>query len=89
MTTQTTTRKIKRIVPTTLAKAFTVIYGLIGLIVAFFAALVKASDFAYSIGFLFGFTAIYIISGYLVGLITAFFYNIAAKYTGGVAIEIE
>jgi hypothetical protein len=89
MTTQTTTRKVKRIDPLTLAKVLTITYGLGGLIGSFLMAIAKAGDFGFFIGFIVGFTAVYTLVGFLSGLIGAFLYNVAAKYTGGISVEIE
>lgn len=75
--------------PITLAKIFTITYGLGGLIGSFFMAIVKAGDFGFFIGFILGFTAVYTLVGFLTGLIGAFLYNIAAKITGGISVEIE
>mgnify|MGYP007080251175 CR=1 FL=1 len=94
---------LRRIDPVSLAKVFGLLYALIGLLVgALISLLVVAGTLVRdsssangAVGFLFGAGAIVILPlfygalGLVGGLLTAIFYNLAAKLVGGVVLELE
>ncbi len=84
--------RIKRIAPVQFGKILAVIYALFS--VVFIPFIVLASFFApegEGPGLLFGMAMpiIYIIMGFIGGVIGAFIYNVSAKWVGGVEIEFE
>jgi hypothetical protein len=80
-----TTRYIRKIVPTTLGNTFAIVYFLIGLAVAILLGISGLKNFGYCFGFTFGYT----VGGYVTGIVGAFAYNLAAKYTGGIKVEVS
>ena len=85
-------KRIKRIAPVQLGKLLAVVYALFSLI--FVPIMLLASLFApegKGPGLLFGLAMpiLYIIMGFIGGIIAAFIYNLSAKWVGGVVIEFE
>ena len=89
-------QKIKKIGVLSLAKIFGLLYALIGLILGALFAVLSLFGFsgADGTGLFFGAVSIIIlpilygIMGFIGGLITAFFYNLIAKWIGGLEVEI-
>jgi len=94
-------QKIKKIKAVSMAKIFGVMYGIIGLIIGAIITLMTAtrmfvlsSNDAMAVLF-FGLGAIVMLPvvygafGFLGGLIGAWIYNLTARLTGGLEIEIE
>lgn len=86
------TQKVKRIAPLQFGKLLAVVYALLSLI--FIPFMLIASSLApdgsgFGLLFVIGMPVLYIIMGFIGGIIGAFFYNIAAKWVGGVELEIE
>jgi hypothetical protein len=95
---------VRRIEPLSLAKVAAVIYGGIGLLVGLFVALFAAVGSAFAsaaesspipfAGVIFGFGGIvvfpllYAFFGFLGALIAASLYNLAARFTGGVQLDL-
>jgi hypothetical protein len=94
---------IKRIAPLSLAKILLALYGIIGLIIGLCVALLGLMGVGFSdagsaggfIGMALGIGAIIILPlfygalGFLVGMISAAVYNVAAGLVGGVQIEVQ
>jgi len=94
---------LRRIDPFSLAKVFGLLYALIGLLVGALISLLAVAGTLWqdsssandAFGFLFSAGAIVILPflygalGFVGGLITALFYNLAAKLAGGVVLELE
>lgn len=96
----TTKIKIKRFEPLQLGKMFALLHGMIGLvfmpIVLFFSLIAsklpptqQVGIMAMGIGFTLFMPIIYAVLGFLVGVIGGFFYNLFAKWIGGIVVEIE
>lgn len=82
--------ELKKIDILSFAKLMTVVYGIIGLIFGIFYAI-----FSIFSGSTFGFFGIIIfpilygLGGFVLGLITGFFYNVVAKWIGGMKFDLE
>jgi hypothetical protein len=94
-------KKITKISAISLGKLLGLMYGLFGVIfgavitsISFFGQFVFQSELN-NYDFLFGLGAIIILPifygllGFLLGLLTAWIYNLIARFTGGLKIEIE
>lgn len=94
--------RLKNVAPVQFAAVSGVLYAILGLVFAViwlpFAAIVAAtgqSAAAHGFGFGLGvlslvvFPIAYGIMGFVFGLITAFFYNIVAGFTGGIEVTLE
>jgi len=92
---------IKRVDPISAMKVSAVLYAALGVIIGAILSLISmmgflaaAGSFEEAFGFLFGAGAIIILPiiygvlGAIVGLIGAALYNLAAKFTGGLGIEL-
>jgi hypothetical protein len=92
-------RTIKSVGVLSVAKIFGAIYGVMGLIfLPFFllmSALVPAQNaqnpFGMIAGLVFGLFApvFYAVLGFVLGAISAFFYNLLAKWVGGIQVQVE
>ena len=93
-------RRIKRIAPVQLGKMLAVLYGVISLlfvpvilIVSHFATRLpqqqRAGIMALGTGFAFLFPILYAAMGFIFGVIGAWVYNLVAKWTGGIEVEVE
>jgi hypothetical protein len=85
-------KRIKRIAPVQLGKLLAVIYALFSLIfVPIFLIISLSSPQGKGPGLLFSIImpVIYIIFGFVGGVIGAFIYNLSAKWVGGIEIEFE
>lgn len=103
-TPRTNVRRIKRIAPLKLGAMLGVIYAAISivfvpfLLLAFIGAgtAAHASD-APQVPFMFGMGAAFVVAlpilygimGFIGGVVMAFIYNLAAKWIGGVEVEVE
>ena len=96
----TSTRRIKRISPLQLGKMLALLYGVLGILfVPFFLIMSlmaphmpsqqRAGFMAFGVGFAIAFPFIYAALGFIGGVVTAFIYNIAAKWVGGIEVEVE
>jgi len=91
----TTKRRIKRIAPLQLGKMFALLYGIMGLLIIpivlikSFAAQQRLGIFALGAGFTIWVPVIYGAMGFIFGIIVAAIYNLAAKYIGGIEVEVE
>ena len=88
-------QKVKRIGVLSLAKILGLLYAVLGLIFgALFAVLSLFGFNAGETGLFFGtasiiiFPILYGIMGFIGGAISAFFYNLVAKWIGGIEVEI-
>lgn len=73
------------------AKLAFAIYGLLGILLGLPLALLgamQAEDTAYGLGAALAVPVIYALLGGISGLVSAFFYNLAAGLVGGLEIEI-
>jgi hypothetical protein len=94
-------KKVKRVRPLSLGKMFGAIYGVMGLIaggaITIFSILGKSlstteGDFGgsmFGVGAIILVPLIYGVMGFVLGVISGWLYNIAAKLVGGVEVEIE
>ncbi len=88
-------QKVKRIGVLSLAKILGLLYTIFGLILGVLFAVLPLLGFsADETGLFFGsasiiiFPILYGIMGFIGGAITAFFYNLIAKWIGGLEVEI-
>ena len=88
-------QKVKKIGVLSLAKLLGLLYAIFGLIIgALFAVLPLFGLNVDETGLFFGarsiiiFPILYSVMGLVGGLITAFFYNLVAKWIGGLEVEI-
>lgn len=93
--------KIKKIGILSLAKISALLYAIMGLIVGVFMALISLIGAAFSqsttgmFGMLFGVGAIILLPifygamGFVMGVVTAWLYNIIANWIGGLELEFE
>ena len=95
-----TKRRIKRIAPVQLGKMFAVLYGLMGLLIIPFFLIMsfvasqmpsqqRVGVLALGAGFTIFVPIIYAAMGFVFGIIGAAIYNLAAKWVGGIEVEVE
>jgi hypothetical protein len=95
-----TTRRIKRVAPLQLGKISGLVYAILGLLIcpifllAFvFAPAAQAQQrvgvMALGAGFALFLPVLYGIAGFVGGVVSAFIYNIIAKWIGGIEVEVE
>ena len=95
-------KKIKKIGAMSLGKMMCAIYGLIGLIGGAFVALLSLLGASFieeggpkgvgvflGVGAIVLFPLLYGLMGFIMGIISGWIYNLAAKMFGGVEIELE
>jgi hypothetical protein len=93
-------RRIKRISPLQAGKIFGILYGAIGLIfIPFILLMITFAPHAQNgrnalpaiFGGVFALAApvIYGVMGFVLGLISAAIYNLAARFVGGIEVEVE
>ncbi len=89
-------KKIKQIVPASLAKIMGLLYALLGLIVGVIFLFVSLIALAFThvagwfgLGAVILFPLMYGVMGVVFGYLTALLYNFAAQWTGGVEFEVE
>lgn len=85
-------QKIQRIAPLQLGKLLAVIYALFSVVFIPFimlSAFMSPEGSGPGILFAIGMPILYIVLGFIGGIIGAFIYNLSAKWVGGVEIEIE
>jgi len=93
-------RRIKRFAPLQLGLMLAVLYGVLGLIfIPFFLIFTlvashlprqqNAGFMAMGVGFILLFPILYAIMGFVLGVIMAWVYNLAAKWVGGIEVEVE
>jgi Transmembrane domain of unknown function (DUF3566) len=98
--TLSTTKRVKRIAPLQLGKIMGLCYGIMGLcfcpiflVISFFAPHASnqqgASVFAFGTAFALLMPVFYGVMGFVLGIISAFVYNIIAKWIGGIEVEVE
>ncbi|HWZ95327.1 MAG TPA: DUF3566 domain-containing protein [Opitutaceae bacterium] len=91
------TRRIKRIAPLQAGKMLALLYGILGFIfIPFFLIMSFAAPaqqrvgmMAFGAGFALFMPVIYAVMGFVFGAISAFIYNIVAKWVGGIEVEVE
>jgi hypothetical protein len=95
-----TIRRVKRIAPLQLGKMLALLYGIMGVIFCPFfliASLVashapspqRAGILALGTGFALMLPFLYAAMGFIGGIISAFIYNLIAKWIGGIEVEVE
>ena len=95
-----TKRTIKRIAPVQLGKMLAILYGIMGLVfVPFFLLMTmfasqapaqqRVGFMALGAGFAVFFPLIYAAMGFVVGVLGALIYNLAAQWVGGIEVEVE
>jgi ABC-type Co2+ transport system permease subunit len=85
-------KRLTNVNPLKLGITLAVIYGVISLIIVPFfllAALFGARGGIIGVGFAIIFPIIYAAAGFIAGIVTAFVYNLVAKWTGGVEFTTE
>ena len=85
-------QRISRIEPVQLGKIFAVTYAVFSIIFVPFIAIAMLMDSDESgsgVLIIVGVTIGYMVLGFIGGVIGAFIYNLAAKWIGGIEIEIE
>lgn len=96
----TTKRRLKRIGPLQLGKMLALLYGIMGLcflpifLFASFAATQlppeqRVGMMAFGVGFAIAAPLIYAAMGFIFGVLGALTYNVAAKWIGGIEVEVE
>jgi hypothetical protein len=94
------TRRIKRFAPLQLGKIFGLVYGIMGLLFCpLFLLMIlwaphgqnpqKVGVMAFGAGFALLMPILYGIMGFIGGIISAFVYNVIAKWVGGIEVEVE
>jgi len=94
------TRRIKRIAPLQLAKMSALVYGVMGLLFCpvFLVMSLMTSHLAqqqrvgmmvFGTGFALMMPVIYAVMGFVFGALSAFIYNVAARWIGGIEVEVE
>jgi hypothetical protein len=94
-----TKRRIKSISPLQLGKMLAILYGFMGLIfipffliMSFVASLMPAPQcsgmMAFGIGFTLFMPVISAAFGFIFGALTAWIYNVVAKWVGGIEVEV-
>lgn len=87
-------QKVKKIGVLSLAKILGFLYAILGLILGALFAVLSLFGFSEETGLFFGaasiviFPILYGIMGFIGGAISAFFYNLVAKWIGGLEVEI-
>jgi hypothetical protein len=95
-----TIRRVKRIAPLQLGKMLGLLYGIMGVIFCpiFLIASLFASHgpsaqrvglMAFGTGFALVLPFLYAAMGFLGGIISAFIYNLIARWIGGIEVEVE
>ncbi len=95
-----TTRRVKRIAPLQLGKMLALLYGIMGLIfcpIFLIMSLVASHSpspqrvgmMAFGTGFALMLPFLYAAMGFIGGVVSAFIYNIIAKWIGGIEVEVE
>jgi len=95
-----TTRRVKRIAPLQLGKMLALLYGIMGLIfcpIFLIMSLVashapspqRVGMMAFGTGFALMLPFLYAAMGFIGGVVSAFIYNIIAKWIGGIEVEVE
>jgi hypothetical protein len=83
--------KLRRIGMLSLAKLQAVLLALMGLIFGIFYTIIGASflgvGFGLGLFFIIVFPILYAIGGFIIGIITAFLYNLVAGWVGGVEMD--
>ncbi len=85
-------KRIKRIAPVQLGKLLAVVYALFSIIIVPFMLIVTlATPKGNGPGWIFILImpVLYIVMGFIGGIISAFIYNFSAKFVGGIEIEFE
>ncbi len=85
-------QKVRRIAPVQLGKIMAVVYALFSIVaIPFMLIAVSLSSETSGPGLIFVIImpVLYIIFGFIGGIIGAFIYNLSAKWVGGIEIEIE
>lgn len=93
-------RRLKRIAPLQLGKMLALLYGIMGLIfIPIFLFMSAASSqvspdqrmglMAFGAGFALFMPVLYAVIGFIFGVIGALIYNLAAKWVGGIEVEVE
>jgi hypothetical protein len=93
-------RRIKHIAPLQAGKMLAILYGMLGLIfIPFFLIMSFAASqmpapqrvglMAFGAGFAVLMPVLYATMGFIFGVISAFIYNLAAKWVGGIEVEVE
>ncbi len=87
--------KIMKIGVLSLGKIFGILYGLMGVVMGVFFALISlifggiATPMMFGIGAVIFLPILYGVLGFIVGVLFAIFYNLTAKWVGGLDIETE
>jgi hypothetical protein len=95
-----TIRRIKRFAPLQLGKMMGICYGIMGLLfcpIFLLMALMsphlppqqRVGVMAFGTGFAIAMPFIYAIMGFVGGIVSAFVYNLIARWVGGVEVEVE
>jgi hypothetical protein len=98
--TLSTIRRIKRIAPLQLGKMMGICYGIMGLLfcpIFLIMSLVAThlpnqqhvGIMAFGTGFALLMPVFYAVMGFVLGVVSAFVYNVIAKWIGGVEVEVE
>lgn len=93
-------RRLKRIAPLQLGKMLAVVYGILGLLfIPFFLltsvfarqlpAQQRVGMLAFGVGFAVCAPFLYAAMGFVFGALSAFIYNLVAKWIGGIEVEVE
>lgn len=93
-------RKLKRIAPLQLGKILGVLYGIMALlmvpiflVMSLFSTQLpegqRAGMFAFGVGFALFMPVIYAVMGFVFGVLSAWLYNLVAKWVGGIEVEVE
>jgi hypothetical protein len=93
-------RRVKRVAPLQLGKMLALFYGIMGVILCpfFLLASLFASHvppqqriglMAFGTGFALVLPFLYAALGFVGGIVSAFIYNIIAKWIGGIEVEVE
>ncbi len=95
-----TTRRLKSIAPLQLGKMLALLYGIMGAIFCPFFLLMslvashgptpqRVGVLAFGTGFALMLPFIYAAFGFIGGIVSAFIYNLIAKWIGGIEVEVE
>ena len=97
-------RRIKRFAPLQLGKMLGILYAFMGLIfvpffllASIFGAMIPhkqggppaAATAAFGVGFTLMIPVLYGVLGFIAGIISAWIYNLVAKWIGGIEVEVE
>jgi hypothetical protein len=80
---------IKSINPKSLALTWFIAYGLVGFIYNLLICMGEDKSLSYTLGYTAFSTFFCAIFGVIGGYLGAFFYNVAAKWCGGIKLEVE